>query len=136
MRIFVVDGREFPDPDPNLSPDEVRQMMMVVGEEGTSIDDFVVYMKSELIDAAYLQQNSFDEVDCFCSEERQNHVFDILTNIVRTAMAFENKEHARKYFASLRQKFLDCNYSKWESEDYKKNEAELLAMVDEVRQDA
>jgi PRTRC genetic system protein C len=25
-RIFVVDGREFPDPDPNLSADEVRKM--------------------------------------------------------------------------------------------------------------
>ena len=24
---FVYDGREFPDPDPNLSPYEVRQMM-------------------------------------------------------------------------------------------------------------
>jgi PRTRC genetic system protein C len=26
-RKFVYDGREFPDPDPNLSPDEVKQMM-------------------------------------------------------------------------------------------------------------
>lgn len=27
MRIFVYDSREFPDPDPNLSTDEVRQSM-------------------------------------------------------------------------------------------------------------
>ena len=26
-RVFIYDGREFPDPDPNLSPDEVRKMM-------------------------------------------------------------------------------------------------------------
>ena len=26
-RIFVYDGREFPDPDPNMSNDEVRQSM-------------------------------------------------------------------------------------------------------------
>ena len=26
-RIFVYDGREFPDPDPNLSVDEVKRMM-------------------------------------------------------------------------------------------------------------
>jgi len=25
-RTFIYDGREFPDPDPNLSPDEVRRM--------------------------------------------------------------------------------------------------------------
>ena len=27
MRVFVYDGREFPDPDPSLSVDEVRQNM-------------------------------------------------------------------------------------------------------------
>jgi PRTRC genetic system protein C len=26
-RVFVYDGREFPDPDPNLSVDEIKQMM-------------------------------------------------------------------------------------------------------------
>jgi len=26
-RVFVYDGREFPDPDPNMSTDEVRQSM-------------------------------------------------------------------------------------------------------------
>ena len=26
-RVFIYDGREFPDPDPTLAPDEVRQMM-------------------------------------------------------------------------------------------------------------
>jgi V/A-type H+-transporting ATPase subunit A len=107
--------------------------MMVVGEEGTSTDDYVVYQKSELIDFVYLQQNSFDEVDCFCSEERQNHVFELLRGIANTTMKFKNKEEARRYFASLRQKFLDCNFAKWESDEYKKNEAELLAMVEEVR---
>ncbi len=27
MRVFVYDGREFPDPDPKMSVDEVRQSM-------------------------------------------------------------------------------------------------------------
>ena len=26
-RIFIYDGRKFPDPDPNLTTDEVRKMM-------------------------------------------------------------------------------------------------------------
>lgn len=26
-RVFIVEGREFPDPDPNMSVDEVRQQM-------------------------------------------------------------------------------------------------------------
>ena len=52
---------------------EVGQMMKVVGEEGTSIDDFVIYLKSEYIDATYLQQNAFDEVDSSNSVERQRY---------------------------------------------------------------
>lgn len=28
MRVFVYDNREFPDPDPNMSHDEVRQSMI------------------------------------------------------------------------------------------------------------
>ncbi len=27
MRIFIYDGREFPDPDPNMTPEEVRKLM-------------------------------------------------------------------------------------------------------------
>ena len=27
-RVFVYDGREFPDPDPSKTPDEVRQTMV------------------------------------------------------------------------------------------------------------
>ena len=26
-RVFIYDGREFPDPDPNMAPEEVRKMM-------------------------------------------------------------------------------------------------------------
>ena len=39
---------------------EFGSMMKVVGEEGTSIDDYVTYLKGEMLDAVYLQHNSFD----------------------------------------------------------------------------
>ena len=42
---------------------EVNQMMKVIGEEGTAIEDFVTYLKSEFLDYVFLQQNTFDEVD-------------------------------------------------------------------------
>ena len=38
-------------------------MMLVVGEEGISIDDLVTYLKAEIVDAVCLQQDSFDAVD-------------------------------------------------------------------------
>lgn len=54
---------------------EIEQMMKVVGEEGTSLDDYIVYLKGEFLDAVYLQQNSFDEIDSAVTVERQNYSF-------------------------------------------------------------
>lgn len=116
--------------------DEVRQMMKVVGEEGTSIDDFMLYLKGELIDAVYLQQNSFDDVDSFCSEERQNYVFDALKKIVEAEIGIPDKEEARKYFNNMRQLFIDWNYKKWESDEFKKLESDIQKLLEEGMKNA
>ncbi|MBN2060633.1 MAG: V-type ATP synthase subunit A [Deltaproteobacteria bacterium] len=116
--------------------DEVRQMMKVVGEEGTSIEDFILYLKGELVDAVYLQQNSFDAVDSFCSRERQNYVFDVLTKIVDAPMTHEmDKDEARRFFNSLRQKFIDWNYSEWDSEEFGQNQKQLMELMEKGNQD-
>ena len=54
---------------------EIEKRMEVVGEEGIPIEDMVVYLKAELYDIAYLQQNAFDKEDQFCPIERQVEPF-------------------------------------------------------------
>jgi V/A-type H+-transporting ATPase subunit A len=103
----------------------VHQMMMVVGEEGTSLDDFVVYLKSEFLDGVYLQQNAFDPVDAACSPERQKYVSEKIYKILRTTFQFDDKESARDFFNDLRQKFIDWNYIAMDSEDFKKQEKKI-----------
>ena len=56
---------------------DVEQMMKVVGEEGTAMEDFMDFLKKELIDAVYLQQNAFNEVDACCPVARQREAFDV-----------------------------------------------------------
>jgi V/A-type H+/Na+-transporting ATPase subunit A len=46
-------------------------MMKVVGEEGTGSTTSCATCKAEYLDAAYLQQDAFDEVDGATSAERQ-----------------------------------------------------------------
>ncbi len=108
---------------------EVNQMMKVVGEEGTSQDDYVVYLKSEFLDAVYLQQNAFDPVDAATTAERQRYVFDVLLRVLRAPLAMRRKEEARTFFAQLRQKFLDFNGAEWDSEEFRGLEREIDAMV-------
>jgi len=110
---------------------EVEQMMKVVGEEGTSLDDFVVYLKGDFLDAVYLQQNSFDEVDSSVSTERQQHVFRFILEILAAIFTFGDKEEARSWFNSTRQLFLDYNYTLWGSEQFAKLEREIRASIDE-----
>jgi V/A-type H+-transporting ATPase subunit A len=108
---------------------DVGQMMMVVGEEGTSLEDFVVYLKGEFLDAVYLQQNGFDPVDAACAPERQLYVAKLIDEILNTAFSFEDKEDARKFFYNLRQLFTDWNYMEWESEDFKNQESVIRDLI-------
>ena len=104
---------------------EVNQMMKVVGEEGTSTEDFIYYMKSEFLDYVYFQQNSFDEVDAAVTVERQNYTFNKVLTVLGSDFELEDKDSARTFFNQIRQKFLDWNYIEWNSADFKAKEAEI-----------
>lgn len=104
---------------------EVKQMMKVVGEEGTSLQDFIVYLKGEFIDDVYLQQNAFDEVDAATIKERQKYVFHVLHEIIEFKFSFEDKAIARKFFQGLRQVFIEWNSLEWQSEGFSKKESEI-----------
>ncbi|MCR5606657.1 MAG: V-type ATP synthase subunit A [Treponema sp.] len=104
---------------------DVGSMMKVVGEEGTSLDDYLVYLKEEMLDAVYFQQNSFDAIDANATVERQKYDLDKLICILGSDFQLADKDEARSYFNQLRQKFLDWNYTEFESEDFKKQEKEI-----------
>ncbi|MBI9094855.1 MAG: V-type ATP synthase subunit A [Sphaerochaeta sp.] len=104
---------------------EVNQMMKVVGEEGTSIADYIVYQKSELIDSCYLQQNSFDPVDASVPVDRQRHVFELLFLVLAAKYELENKKQVRSFFNAVRQNFLDWNNVEFKSERFTQIETEI-----------
>ena len=115
------------------SGNDVGQMMKVVGEEGTSIADFVLYLKAELIDTAYLQQNSFDAVDSACSAERQRHVFGVLCDVLDAPMSFATRDDARTFFHRLTQTMRDWNGTAWDSDDFRAGAAKVREAVASVR---
>jgi len=111
-----------------LDGNEIGAMMKVVGEEGTSISDYVVYLKSEMLDAVYLQQNSFDLTDANSTRERQCYVTDKLIKILGSEYALTEKDEARAFFNRMRQKFIDWNYEEFGSSSFKKVEGDIDAI--------
>lgn len=104
---------------------DVSSMMKVVGEEGTSLDDYLVYLKEEMLDSVYFQQNSFDAVDANATVERQKYDLDKIIKILGSTFELSDKDEARTYFNQLRQKFLDWNYTGFGSDDFKKLEKDI-----------
>ena len=108
---------------------EVNQMMKVIGEEGTAIEDFIIYLKSEFLDYTYLQQNTFDSVDGATDAARQQKMFADVSRVLKTGFSFDEKEAARKFFLELRQLFTDRNYLALDDPEYAGMSAEIDAKI-------
>jgi len=108
--------------------EEISAMMKVVGEEGATLTDYVTYLKSEMLDAVYLQQNSFDLIDANCSTPRQRYVVDKLVLVLGSSYSLKDKDDARGFFNRLRQKFIDWNYTEFMSDAFKNAEADIDEM--------
>jgi V/A-type H+-transporting ATPase subunit A len=111
---------------------EVGQMMKVVGEEGTSIADFVVHLKAEYLDASYLQQDAYHDIDQATPAERQQHVFAAVQAVLTAAMEFADKDTARRFFQNLVQATNDWNRTAFGSPEFAAGERAIVAMVQEA----
>jgi len=108
-----------------IRSNEVNQMMKVVGEEGTSSDDYIIYQKGELLDAVYLQQNSFDPIDAACIPDRQRREFDVLFDAKMRTYDITDKKEIRAFFNQLRQEFLDWHGTEFESPEFLAQEQKI-----------
>ncbi len=104
---------------------DIGSMMKVVGEEGTSLADYIIYLKEEMLDAVYFQQNSFDLIEANCDADRQSYVIDKLIRVLGSDYALKDKDEARGFFNRMRQKFIDWNYTEYMSDAFKAAEAEI-----------
>jgi V/A-type H+-transporting ATPase subunit A len=108
---------------------DISQMMKVVGEEGTSLEDYIDFLKAEFFDFVYLQQNAFDPVDEATVKERQIYIFDFIYHIIETEFVFGNKDEARHFFQELRQLFRGWNSMAWQSKEFFETEKEIRAFL-------
>ena len=108
---------------------EIRQMLMVVGEEGVSVNDYATMLKAEFLDAAYLQQNAFDDVDGATDAERQRFVFDHLLTVLDLELDVSDKEEARSAFVRFTDLFRNWNYLATGTPEFDAMVGEINALV-------
>lgn len=111
--------------------DEIRKRMEVVGEEGIAIDDIILYLKAELYDFSYLQQNAFDKEDAYCPLIRQIALLGIVKDVFHTEFAFPNHDEARNFFLALQNKLKNMNFMAFDSPHYKATSNEIKSMLEQ-----
>lgn len=89
---------------------EIGKRMEVVGEEGTALKDLEIYLKSELYDFCYLQQNAFDTEDAYCPLQRQIRMFTLMSQIFHTPFNFPTHDALRAHFLTLQNTIKNLNY--------------------------
>jgi V/A-type H+-transporting ATPase subunit A len=99
---------------------DIDQMMQVTGEEGITIEDYVIYQKSLFLDMVYLQQDAFDKVDVTVSQERQKEMFLLAKRLIDREYQFKDKDQVRDYFTRLTGLFKNLNYSPQGSAEYER----------------
>ncbi len=107
--------------------DEIGKRMEVVGEEGVALDDMILFLKSELYEFCYLQQNAFDKEDTYCPLERQIEMFRLVQTIFDTRFEFDVHDAARSFFLNLQNEIKNINFLPFHSTRYK----EAMGAVEE-----
>ncbi len=109
---------------------EISQMMKVIGEEGTSLKDYIEYLKGDFFDFVYLQQNAFDPVDEATVRERQVYLLEFICGILDAEFSLEDKPAALHFFQTLRQLIRTWNSVEYNSQEFKKIESEILMLLE------
>ncbi len=107
--------------------DNIYQMIQVAGEQGITLDDYVVYQEAQLIDMVYLQQDAYDEVDVAVPIKRQKETFIKLFEAVRVDYKFIDQADASIFFTRLTGLFKNLNYAGYETPEY----IDLMARIDQ-----
>ncbi|WP_459556713.1 V-type ATP synthase subunit A [Lacunimicrobium album] len=97
----------------------IFQMMQVTGEEGVTIEDYLIWQKATFLDMIFLQQDAFDPVDVSVPITRQKESFLLIRRLVEQEYHLETKEAVRQFFTELTSLYKNLNYSDLDSQGYR-----------------
>ncbi len=112
---------------------EAYEQINILGDDGVPIDYHLRFWKAEVFDYVILQQDAFDEIDSSTPIARQKYMMNIIINLVKDQYDFDTFDEVNKYFRQVINLLKQMNYSKFESEEFKKFENQLEELLDQRR---
>lgn len=107
----------------------ISSNIILMGEKGITDEAYIRYQKAELVDAVFLQQNSFHEVDGVTTPDRLRLMFDVVKEITDTPVAIKGKEDIRSHFNFIRQAYIDWNSMRVDDTGFGKQKSQILKLV-------
>lgn len=107
---------------------EARDQISILGDDSVPLDYHRDFWKSELIDFAFIQQDSFDDTDMNSSLERQSFMLNRVLDICDKPQDFEDFSAVSAFYKKVINLFKQMNYSVFESDDFQKFNTELEAL--------
>ncbi len=107
---------------------EARDQISILGDDSVPLDYHRDFWKSELIDFAFIQQDSFDDTDMNSSLERQSFMLNRVLEICDKPQEFEDFSAVSAFYKKVINLFKQMNYSDFESDDFQKFNSELEAL--------
>jgi len=104
---------------------EAKDQINILGDDGVPLEYHVAYNKSEVVDFAILQQDSFDKVDGTTPMPRQKHLTNIVLDVCRNNYSFDDFEDVSKFFRKTINLINQMKYSQFESQEFFASEKEL-----------
>ena len=109
---------------------EISEQINILVDDGVPVEYHVIFWKSELIDFVILQQDAFDAIDAVTPLARQEFMLDKVVKICHTEFKFDTFLEVMEYFKKMINIFKQMNYSEYESEQFKKFNEQLDALID------
>ena len=110
---------------------ETAEQIDILGDDGVPLDYHLIFWKSELIDFVILQQDAFDAIDAVTPLARQEFMLDKVVKICHAEFRFDTFLEVMEYFKQMINVFKQMNYSEYESDQFKKFNDQLDALLAE-----
>jgi V/A-type H+-transporting ATPase subunit A len=107
----------------------IASNILLMGEKGITDEAYKRYQKAELLDAVFLQQNSFHSVDGVTNPKRLRIMYDMVKDIIETPVSVNGKTEIRTHFNFIRQAFLDWNNLALDDDAFDKQKMKLTTLV-------